>query len=81
MLTCGPDTDRRSDRQVGANADRLRGMIIVDSLPKTVTSTNSNWAKEVRVRSVLPMIMCFIPSFMLLGILPAIVSAVFNAFA
>jgi hypothetical protein len=56
-------------------------MIIVDSLPKTVTSTNSNWAKEVRVRSVLPMIMCFIPSFMLLGIVPAIVSAVFNAFA
>jgi hypothetical protein len=33
------------------------------------------------VRSVLPMIMCFIPSFMLLGIVPAIVSAVFNAFA
>jgi hypothetical protein len=56
MLTCGRDTDRRSDRQVGANADRLRGMIIVDSLPKTVTSTNSNWAKEVRVRSVLPML-------------------------
>jgi hypothetical protein len=25
--------------------------------------------------------MCFIPSFMLLGIVPAIVSAVFNAFA
>jgi hypothetical protein len=27
------------------------------------------------------MIMCFIPSFMLLGIVPAIVSAVFSAFA
>ena len=35
----------------------------------------------LRVRSVLPMMMCFIPSFMLLGIVPAIVSAVFNAFA
>jgi hypothetical protein len=34
-----------------------------------------------RVRNVLPMIMCFIPPFMLLGIVPAIVSAVFNAFA
>jgi hypothetical protein len=51
------------------------------SLPKTVASTGSNCAKGVRVRSVLPMIMCFIPSFMLLGIVPAIVSAVFNAFA
>jgi hypothetical protein len=29
---------------------------------------------------VLPMMTCFIPSFMLLGIVPAIVSAVFNAF-
>jgi hypothetical protein len=56
-------------------------MSIVDSLPKAVTSTNRNCAREVRVRSVLPMIMCFIPSFMLLGIVPAIVSAVFNAFA
>jgi hypothetical protein len=44
-------------------------------------STGSKCAKGVRVRSVLPMIMCFIPSFMLLGIVPAIVSAVFNAFA
>jgi hypothetical protein len=35
----------------------------------------------LRVRSVLPMMMYFIPSFMLLGIVPAIVSAVFNAFA
>jgi len=32
------------------------------------------------VRSVLPMMICFIPSFMLLGIVPAVVSAVFNAF-
>jgi hypothetical protein len=57
-------------------------MIIVESsLPKTVASSGSNWAKGVRVRSMLPMIMCFIPSFMLLGIVPAIVSAVFNAFA
>ena len=31
-------------------------------------------------RSVLPMMICFIPSFMLLGIVPAVVSAVFNAF-
>jgi hypothetical protein len=33
------------------------------------------------VPAELPMMMCFIPSFMLLGIVPAIVSAVFNAFA
>jgi hypothetical protein len=29
---------------------------------------------------VLPMMACFIPSFMLLGIVPAVVSAIFNAF-
>jgi hypothetical protein len=29
---------------------------------------------------VLPMMICFIPSFMLLGIVPTVVSAVFNAF-
>ena len=38
-------------------------------------------ARAVGVRSVLPMMMCFIPSFMLLGIVPAVVSAVFTAFA
>lgn len=37
-------------------------------------------ARSVGVRSVLPMMICFIPSFMLLGIVPAVVSAVFNAF-
>jgi hypothetical protein len=37
-------------------------------------------ASIVGVRSVLPMMICFIPSFMLLGIVPAVVSAVFNAF-
>jgi pilus assembly protein TadC len=37
-------------------------------------------ARAVGVRSVLPMMICFIPSFMLLGIVPAVVSAVFNAF-
>jgi hypothetical protein len=31
------------------------------------------------VRSVLPLMMGFIPSFLLLGIVPAVVSAVFNA--
>jgi hypothetical protein len=30
-------------------------------------------------RSVLPLVTCFIPSFMLLGIVPAVASAVFNA--
>jgi hypothetical protein len=68
MLTCGRDTDRRSGRQVGANADRLRGMIIVDSLPKAVTSTNSNCAREVRVHSVLPMMIAYIPSFIHAGL-------------
>jgi pilus assembly protein TadC len=38
-------------------------------------------ARAVGVRSVLPMMACFIPSFMLLGIVPAVVSAIFNAFA
>ena len=37
-------------------------------------------ARAVGVRSVLPMMLCFLPSFMLLGIVPAVVSAVFNAF-
>ncbi|HET8915292.1 MAG TPA: type II secretion system F family protein [Propionibacteriaceae bacterium] len=36
-------------------------------------------ARAVGVRSVLPLMMCFIPSFLLLGIIPAVVSAVFNA--
>jgi hypothetical protein len=33
---------------------------------------------HTRVRSVLPLMMCFIPSFLLLGIVPAVVSAVFK---
>jgi pilus assembly protein TadC len=37
-------------------------------------------ARAIGVRSVLPMMTCFIPSFMLLGIVPAIASAVFNSF-
>jgi pilus assembly protein TadC len=37
-------------------------------------------ARAVGVRSVLPMMICFLPSFILLGIVPAVVSAVFNAF-
>ena len=37
-------------------------------------------ARGVGVRSVLPMMICFIPSFMLLGVVPAVVSAIFNAF-
>jgi pilus assembly protein TadC len=36
-------------------------------------------ARAVGVRSVLPLMTCFIPSFMLLGIVPAVVSAVFHA--
>jgi len=36
-------------------------------------------ARAVGVRSVLPLMTCFIPSFMLLGIVPAVASAVFNA--
>jgi hypothetical protein len=28
----------------------------------------------------MPLMMCFIPSFLVLGIVPAVVSAVFNAF-
>jgi hypothetical protein len=37
-------------------------------------------ARGVAVRSVAPMMGCFIPSFMLLGVVPSVVSAVFNAF-
>ena len=37
-------------------------------------------ARSVGVRSVAPMMGCFIPSFMLLGVVPTVVSAVFNAF-
>jgi pilus assembly protein TadC len=36
-------------------------------------------ARAVGVRSVLPLMTCFIPSFMLLGIVPAVASAVFEA--
>jgi pilus assembly protein TadC len=36
-------------------------------------------ARTVGVRSVLPLMMCFIPSFLLLGIVPAVVSAVLHA--
>jgi pilus assembly protein TadC len=36
-------------------------------------------ARAVGVRSVMPLMTCFIPSFMLLGIVPAVASAVFNA--
>jgi pilus assembly protein TadC len=36
-------------------------------------------ARAVGVRSVLPLMTCFIPSFLLLGIVPAVVSAVSNA--
>jgi pilus assembly protein TadC len=36
-------------------------------------------ARTVGVRSVLPLMLCFIPSFLLLGIVPAVVSAVFHA--
>jgi hypothetical protein len=33
------------------------------------------------VRSVLPMMVAFIPSFMVPGVVPAVVSAIFNGFA
>ena len=36
-------------------------------------------AKAVGVRSVLPMMLCFIPAFLLLGIVPTVVSALQNA--
>ena len=37
-------------------------------------------ARSVGVRSVAPMMGCFIPSFMLLGVVPSVVSALVNAF-
>jgi len=43
-------------------------------------STSLMYQKSILcIRSVLPLMMCFIPSFLLLGIVPAVVSAVFNA--
>jgi len=36
-------------------------------------------ARSVGVRSVLPLMLCFIPSFMLLGVVPTVVSAVTHA--
>lgn len=36
-------------------------------------------AKAVGVRSVLPLMICFLPSFMLLGIVPTVASAILNA--
>jgi hypothetical protein len=36
-------------------------------------------AKSVGVRSVLPLMTCFLPAFMLLGIVPTVASAVGNA--
>ncbi len=36
-------------------------------------------ARQVGVRSVLPLMVCFIPAFLLLGIVPTLVSAVLNA--
>ena len=36
-------------------------------------------ARRVGVRSVLPLMVCFIPAFLLLGIVPTVASAVLNA--
>jgi pilus assembly protein TadC len=38
-------------------------------------------ARQVGVRSVLPLMLCFIPAFLLLGIVPTVVSAVTSALA
>ncbi len=38
-------------------------------------------ARAVGVRSVLPLMVCFIPSFMLVGVVPTVVSAVAEAFS
>jgi pilus assembly protein TadC len=37
-------------------------------------------ARAVGVRSVLPLMICFLPAFLLLGVLPSVVSAILNAF-
>jgi hypothetical protein len=34
----------------------------------------------VGVRSVLPLMICFLPAFLLLGVLPSVVSAILKAF-
>jgi pilus assembly protein TadC len=36
-------------------------------------------ARAVGVRSVLPMMTCFLPAFLLLGVVPSVVSAIANA--
>jgi pilus assembly protein TadC len=37
-------------------------------------------ARAVGVRSVLPLMICFLPAFLLLGVLPSVVSAILEAF-
>lgn len=36
-------------------------------------------ARAVGVRSVLPLMTCFLPAFLLLGVVPSVVSAIANA--
>lgn len=38
-------------------------------------------ARRVGVRSVLPLMLCFIPAFLLLGVVPTVASSLMNAFA
>ena len=45
------------------------------------TATVEIAAREVGVRSVMPLMLCFIPAFLLLGIVPTLVSAVLAALA
>lgn len=83
----------RDHQQLGLAADDLArsvesGTSMVESLQHHAAAAREVRrgalqvrARAVGVRSVLPMMICFIPSFMLLGIVPAVVSAVFNAFA
>ena len=81
----------REHRQLGAAAVDLArsvesGTMMVESLRHHAEVARERRraalqvvARSVGVRSVLPLMLCFIPSFMLLGVIPTVVSAVSRA--
>ena len=79
--------------QLGAAASDLArsvdsGTLLVESLSAHAELARAerrglveSAARQVGVRSVLPLMLCFIPAFLLLGVVPTVVSAVMNALA
>jgi pilus assembly protein TadC len=83
--------DLRGHPQLGAAAIDLArsvesGTRLVETLNHHARSARADRraalqvrARAVGVRSVLPLMICFLPAFLLLGVLPAVVSAVLKA--